>query len=110
MLLPLLLAADAAAALPATVPSQGAPAGLAQEAVVQEEAAQQAAQPYAYTVDYRPLDACAPPACRLAGEKLVGWWDEVQSDGGRGAYARIGEPRTELYFRRSRVLRATPAR
>ena len=61
--------------------------------------------PYAYVVDYRPLDACSPPACRLKGDELVGWWDEVQSDGGRGAYARIGKPRTELYFRRSKVLR-----
>jgi hypothetical protein len=60
--------------------------------------------PYAYVVDYRPLDACAPPSCRLAGEKLEGWWDEVQNDGGRGDYARIGDPRTEVYFRRSKVL------
>jgi hypothetical protein len=62
--------------------------------------------PYAYVVDYRPLDACAPPACRLAGQKLLGWWDQVQNDGGRGAYARIGEPESELYFRRSEVLRS----
>lgn len=61
--------------------------------------------PYAYVVDYRPLDACAPPACRLKGEELVGWWDEVQSDGGRGSYARVGTAATELYFRRARDVR-----
>jgi len=64
-----------------------------------------ATAPYAYVVDYRPLDACAPPSCRIAGDKVDGWWDEVQNDGGRGAYARIGEPRSEVYFRRARVLR-----
>jgi hypothetical protein len=61
--------------------------------------------PYAYVVDYRPLDACAPPDCRLKGEELAGWWDEIQSDGARGAYARLGSFRTELYFRRATVLR-----
>jgi hypothetical protein len=61
--------------------------------------------PYAYVVDYRPLDACAPPRCRIAGDGIEGWWDEVQNDGGRGAYARIGEPRSEVYFRRAKVLR-----
>jgi hypothetical protein len=61
--------------------------------------------PYAYVVDYRPLDACAPPDCRLKGDELVGWTDSVQPDGRRGAYARIGDPRTELYFRRARLLR-----
>jgi len=65
--------------------------------------------PYAYVVDYRPLDACAPPACRLQGEKLVGWWDEIQNDGSRGAYTRFGQPATELYFRRARVVRAGKA-
>lgn len=90
MSLALVLAAAAAAASPAVAsPTIAPPASL-----------------YAYTVDYRPLDACAPPACRLAGEDLVGWWDQVQGDGGRGAYARIGEARSELYFRRARVLRA----
>jgi hypothetical protein len=64
-----------------------------------------ATAPYAYVVDYRPLDACAPPSCRIAGSKLEGWWDEVQNDGGRGAYARIGEPRSEVYFRRAKVIR-----
>ena len=64
-----------------------------------------ATAPYAYVVDYRPLDACAPPSCRIAGNKLEGWWDEVQNDGGRGDYARIGEPRSEVYFRRAQVLR-----
>lgn len=61
--------------------------------------------PYAYVVDYRPLDACAPPECRLKGEELAGFWDEVQSDGARGAYARYGNFRSELYFRRATVLR-----
>ncbi|MEY2935533.1 MAG: hypothetical protein RL033_6282 [Pseudomonadota bacterium] len=85
MSLALLFAAAAAVASPAIAPS---------------------ASLYAYTVDYRPLDGCAPPACHLSGDELVGWWDEVQGDGGRGAYARIGEARSELYFRRARVLRA----
>jgi hypothetical protein len=65
--------------------------------------------PYAYVVDYRPLDACSPPTCRIPGDKLEGWWDEVQNDGGRGAYARIGEPRSEVYFRRAKVLRKDQA-
>jgi hypothetical protein len=61
--------------------------------------------PSAYVVDYRPLDACSPPNCRLKAEKLAGWWDQVQSDGARGAYARIGQQDTEVFFRRSAVVR-----
>src|SRR5262245_22950080 len=61
--------------------------------------------PYAYVVDYRPLDACAPPNCRLKAEKLVGWWDEIQNDGNRGGYVRMGENTNELYFRRAKVVR-----
>jgi hypothetical protein len=59
--------------------------------------------PYASVVDYRPLDACASPDCRLRGDELVGWTDDVQPYGRRGAYARIGDPRTELCFRRARL-------
>lgn len=61
--------------------------------------------PYAYVVDYRPLDQCAPPKCTLRGDRAVGWWSEIQDDGARGAYFQVGNPDTESYYRRARVTR-----
>lgn len=61
--------------------------------------------PYAYVVDYRPLDECAPPKCTLRSDRAVGWWSEIQEDGRRGAYFQIGNSDTEAYYRRAKVTR-----
>jgi hypothetical protein len=57
--------------------------------------------PYAYVVEQRPLDACAPPDCTIRSRNVVGWWDQVQADGHRGSYIRYGAPDSETYFRRA---------
>ncbi|OJY18546.1 MAG: hypothetical protein BGO98_32970 [Myxococcales bacterium 68-20] len=68
--------------------------------------AMNAAPPYAYVVDYRPLDACAPPACRLKTRHVSGFADQIQPDGDPGAYVSAGHGiNTELYYRRGVVLR-----
>jgi hypothetical protein len=65
--------------------------------------------PYAYVVEQRPLDKCAPPACAIRSQDVVGWWDELQSDGRRGSYFRFGDQDTEAYYRRAAVVRAGSA-
>ena len=65
-----------------------------------------ATAPYAYVVDYRPLGACAPPACRIKTRHVSGFADQIQPDGDPGAYVSAGHGiNTELYYRRGVVLR-----
>lgn len=65
-----------------------------------------ATAPYAYVVDYRPLDACAPPTCRIKTRHVSGFADQIQPDGDPGAYISAGHGiNTELYYRRGVVLR-----
>ena len=61
---------------------------------------------YAYVVDYRPLDACSPPACAYPSRKLYGDARKVQFDGDPGAYVQTGTTSDyEVFFRRGLELR-----
>jgi hypothetical protein len=66
--------------------------------------------PYAYVVDYRPLDACSPPRCKIKARSASGFAKDTQPDGDPGAYVTAGSGiDTELYYRRGVVLRPTEA-
>jgi hypothetical protein len=65
-----------------------------------------ATPPYAYVVDYRPLDACATPDCHVKTRRVSGFANQIQSDGDPGSYVVAGQGiETELYYRRGVVLR-----
>ena len=62
--------------------------------------------PYAYVVEYRPLDHCSPPACRIGSRQLLGYASAVMDDGSPGAYVRQGPPgEGEHFFERGIELR-----
>ncbi len=60
---------------------------------------------YAYVVDYRPLDACSPAACRLKSAEAVGYADQLENSGDPGSYVRAGNQLGELFYRRGTTLR-----
>jgi hypothetical protein len=55
------------------------------------------AQTHAYTVEYRPLDRCAPPDCRIDGLMISG---NVLA-GAAAGYAAFGSDKTELFAKRA---------
>jgi|GEM_PF-3518228 len=62
--------------------------------------------PYAWVVEYRPLDRCAPPSCRIRSRAVHGWAKDVMEDGDPGAYVSQGAGlQYELFFERGVILR-----
>jgi hypothetical protein len=47
--------------------------------------------PYAYVVEYRPLDHCFPPSCRIRTRSAEGFAHQILSDGDPGGYVRQGK-------------------
>ena len=46
--------------------------------------------PYAYVIEYRALDRCAPPLCRLGARAVHGYAAETMEDGDPGSYVTQG--------------------
>lgn len=62
--------------------------------------------PHAYVVEYRPLDRCFTPACKIRSRDLHGYATQVMEDGDPGAYVAQGKsPEQELFFQRGVLLR-----
>ncbi len=62
--------------------------------------------PYAYVIEHRPLDRCAPPFCRIRGRAVHGYATETMEDGDPGSYVyQGGGPTSELFFQRGLQLR-----
>jgi len=56
--------------------------------------------PHAYVVDYRAVDACSPPACKIEGNNTFG----RATDDPAGAYVTVGTDKDELFAKRGVVL------
>ncbi len=62
--------------------------------------------PHAYVVEYRPLDRCFTPACKIRSRSLHGWASAVMEDGDPGGYVAQGPSyEQELFFERGVLLR-----
>jgi hypothetical protein len=62
--------------------------------------------PHAYVVEYRPLDRCFTPSCRIRARDVHGYAKDVMEDGDPGAYVSQGPGlEQELFFERGRFLR-----
>lgn len=62
--------------------------------------------PHAYVVEYRPLDHCFTPACKISARRLHGWASAVMEDGDPGAYVAQGSGyEQEVFFQRGVLLR-----
>ena len=62
--------------------------------------------PYAWVVEYRPLDRCFTPSCRIRARDAHGYAKDVMEDGDPGAYVAQGPGlEQELFFERGVVLR-----
>jgi hypothetical protein len=62
--------------------------------------------PYAWVVEYRPLDRCFPPSCTIPARAVHGWAKDVMEDGDPGAYVSQGPSlQHELFFERGVILR-----
>jgi len=62
---------------------------------------------HAYVIEYRPLDRCFPPACRLRTRDVAGFGAEIQEDGEPGAYVAQGSGlEKDFFFQRGVYLRA----
>lgn len=62
--------------------------------------------PYAWVVEYRPLDRCAPPSCSIRARAAHGYAKDVMEDGDPGAYVSQGLGlQFELFFQRGLILR-----
>lgn len=46
--------------------------------------------PYAYVIEHRPLDRCAPPLCRIGARAVHGYATQTMEDGDPGAYVSQG--------------------
>lgn len=57
--------------------------------------------PHAWVVEYRPLDRCFPPSCKIRSRDLHGYANDIMEDGDPGAYVTQGAGvETELFFQR----------
>jgi hypothetical protein len=56
--------------------------------------------PHAYVVDYRAVDACSPPACKIEGRSAFG----RATGEPPGGYVTIGTDKDELFAKRGVVL------
>jgi hypothetical protein len=62
--------------------------------------------PYAWVVEYRPLDRCFTPTCRIGARAVHGYAKEVMEDGDPGAYVSQGlSLQHELFFERGVIVR-----
>ncbi|MDB4939183.1 MAG: hypothetical protein JWP87_6155 [Labilithrix sp.] len=63
--------------------------------------------PHAYVVEYRPLDRCFPPACKIRTRDVDGYADKIQEDGDPGGYVEHGGGvQSEVFFERGVLLRS----
>jgi hypothetical protein len=62
------------------------------------------AVPHAYVVEYRVMDACYPPDCRIDGRRTFGRAPSPPPENGEGAYVAVGTDRHELFAKRGLVL------
>lgn len=62
--------------------------------------------PHAWVVEYRPLDRCFPPACKIGSRAVHGYATAVMEDGAPGAYVAQGPSiEHEQFFERGVLLR-----
>lgn len=62
--------------------------------------------PYAWVIEYRPLDRCFPPACKISARAAHGYAKDVMEDGDPGAYVSQGLAfQHELFIERGVWLR-----
>src|SRR6266540_3366207 len=59
--------------------------------------------PYAYVVEYRAVDACFPPDCKIDGSATFGR-AESEPQGTKGAYVAFGTDKHELFAKRGLIL------
>lgn len=63
--------------------------------------------PHAYVIEYRPLDRCAPPFCRIRTRAVHGYARETMEDGDVGSnVTQGGGVTTEQFFQRGVQLRS----
>lgn len=60
---------------------------------------------YAYVIEYRPLDRCFTPSCSLKSNDVSGFSRELSPEGEPGRYVAFGDPKSEIFYRRARILR-----
>jgi hypothetical protein len=60
--------------------------------------------PHAYVVEYRVVDACAPPACKIDGRSTLGRVSSESSAAGTGSYVAVGTDKDELFAKRGVVV------
>lgn len=61
--------------------------------------------PFAYVIEYRPLDRCAPPLCRIRTRAVHGYASETMEDGDPGSNVAQGSGVTgEQFFQRGVLL------
>jgi hypothetical protein len=60
--------------------------------------------PHAYAVEYRVVDACAPPECKINGRSTFGRASPESGATGTGSYVGTGTDKDELFAKRGVVL------
>jgi len=60
---------------------------------------------HAYVIEYRPLDRCFTPSCSLKSADVSGFSHELSPEGEPGRYVAFGDPKSEIFYRRARILR-----
>lgn len=62
--------------------------------------------PHAWVVEYRPLDRCSPPECKIRTRDVHGYAKDTMEDGEPGAYVGQGAGlEHELFYERGLLLR-----
>jgi len=60
--------------------------------------------PHAYVVEYRVVDACAPPECKIDGRSTFGRVSAESGAAGTGSYVAVGTDKDELFAKRGMIV------
>ena len=60
--------------------------------------------PHAYVVEYRVVDACAPPQCKISGRSTFGRITSEPGSSSTSSYVAIGTDKDELFAKRGAIL------